>query len=173
MDGNSESANPRRRRPWWFLAATIVLLLAGIVWLVRTLLPGIPQINADDLAAAAAKFRAAAVRDYDLTIVLSGRKSEEIKTTVRNGRAVSVTRNGLPLKDERTRQPWTVEGLFDTIETDFDNAARPEAAFGSADVRVVLRAEFDEKYGIPRRYLQQVYGRLDDLSWTVTEFTPK
>ena len=64
-------------------------------------------------------------------------------------------------------------GLFETIRTDFDNAAHPAEKFGGADVQVVLRAEFDPQYGFPRRYLQQIYGRLDDLTWTVTEFTAK
>jgi hypothetical protein len=173
MAGNTEFAEPQRSRNRRLILPTVVLLAAGLVWLIKTLLPGLPQISAADLAAAQARWQAAEVRDYDLTVVLAGRKSEEIKTTVRGGEPTAVTRNGLPLKDERTMRPWTVPGLLETIETDLDNAAHPAEKFGSADVRVVLRAEFDPTYGFPRRYLQQIYGRLDDLSWTVTEFTPR
>jgi len=173
MAGNTEITEPRRSRPWRLILPTIVLVVVGVVWLLRTLLPGLPQFTEADLAAAQARWRAHEVRDYDLTIVLAGRKNEEIQVVVRGGEPTAVVRNGLPLKEARTMRPWTVPGLFETLETDLDNAAHPAEKFGSADVRVVLRAEFDPQNGIPRRYLQQVYGRLDDLTWTVTEFRPQ
>jgi hypothetical protein len=173
MDGNAEFTEPRRSRKRRLILPLIVAAVAGVVWLVRTLLPGLPQISEADLAAAQSRWQAHEVRDYDLTVVLGGRQTGELKTTVRHGEPTSMTRNGTPIKEPRAWRPWTVPGLFETLETDFDNAAHPAEKFGSADVRVVLRAEFDPQYGFPRRYLQQVYGRLDDLTWTVTEFTPK
>lgn len=173
MDGNSDSAIPHRARRWWPLALTAVLIIAGLFALLRVLLPGMPQISEADLDAAEAKWKANEVLNYDLVVAIGGRRTGEFRTTVRDGRAIAMTRNGTPLTEERTWQPWTVPGLFDTLRIDFDNAANPTKAFGSADVQVVLRAEFDPQYGFPRSYLQQVYGRLDDLTWTVTEFTPR
>ena len=82
-----------------------------------------------------------------------------------------MTRNGGALTQQRTWQPWTVPGMFETLEIDFDNAAHKDQKFGGADV--VMRASFDETYGYPRRYLHQIMGRNEDLEWTVTEFTPK
>lgn len=173
MDGDMEPKKRRTIPRGWFIAATAVLVIAGGVALLRLLLPGLPQINETDLDAAEAKWKANEVLNYDLAVSIGGRQTGEIRTSVRNGRAISMTRNGLEMKEERTWQPWTVPGLFDTLRTDFDNAAHPAEKFGGADVQVVLRAEFDKRYGFPRRYLQQVYGRLDDLNWTVTEFTPR
>lgn len=110
------------------------------------------------------------MQDYDLTVVLSGRQTGELRVTVRDGEPTSMTRNGTAIGELRNWQPWTVPGMFDTLTTDFDNAEKPGEKYGSPDVRVVLRAEFDAEYGYPKRYLQQIFGRLDDLSWTVTEF---
>jgi hypothetical protein len=171
MDGNAEIDKPKSAvRPIVVAAVGLAALLATVLWMWRTLGPGLPQIQPADLAPARAKWQAHEVRNYDVTIVLSGRQTGTLRLEIRDGEPRSLTRNGTAMKQERTWQPWTVPGMFDTLETDFDNAAHPAEKYGSADVRVVLRAKFDETYGYPRRYLQQIYGRLDDLSWEVTEF---
>ena len=54
------------------------------------------------------------------------------------------------------------------MQTDFDNAARADEKFGGAEV--VMRCEFDESLGYPKRYLHQILGRHGDLEWTVTRF---
>jgi hypothetical protein len=172
MDGNPELTKRRTIGRGWFFLTTAVLVVSIGVAVLRLLLPGLSQIREADLDAAEAKWKSNEVLNYDLAVSLGGRQTGEIRTQVRGGRAIGMTRNGLAMKEERTWQPWTVPGLFDTLRTDFDNAAHPAEKFGSVDVQVVLRAEFDPRYGFPRRYLQQVYGRLDDLNWTVLEFTP-
>lgn len=174
MDGTEEKVNLRLTRRPWFIAAMLLpatLVLAVVLW--RQFGPGLPQITPDDLAQARARWQANPVSDYDLTVVLNGRQTGELKVEVRNGEPVSMTRDGTPMKQERTWRPWTVPGMFETIETDFENAARPAEKFGSADVQVVIRAKFDESHGFPVRYLHQIYGRLDDLTWRVTEFAPR
>ena len=99
MDGNSETAIPHRGRRWWLIAVTAVLVIAGLFGLLRVLLPGMPQIGEADLDAAEAKWKANEVLNYDLTVKIEGRQTGEIRTTVRNGRAVAMTRNGTPLKE--------------------------------------------------------------------------
>jgi hypothetical protein len=173
MRETEENAKQRLTRRPWFVGLVFLLALAALLLTLKYFGPGLSQIAPADLAAAQKRWEAAALKNYDLTVVLSGRQTGEIRVAVRDGEPISMSRNGTEMREPRTWLPWTVPGMFDTLATDFDNAAKPAEKYGSPDVRVVLRAEFDEKYGYPRRYLQQIYGRLDDLSWTVTEFTSR
>lgn len=171
MRETEENAKQRLTRRPWFVAVVFLLAIVAALLTWRQFGSGLSQISRADLDAAQKRWEAAAVRDYDLTVVLAGRQTGELRIQVRNDEPISLTRNGTALREPRTWLSWTVPGMFDTLATDFDNAAKPAEKYGSPGVRVVLRAEFDEQQGYPRRYLQQVYGRLDDLSWTVTEFT--
>jgi hypothetical protein len=152
------------------IAAGIVLVVAWI-GLRLGVGPGLPEIQPDDLAVARDRWQAAGVTDYDIAITLSGRQSGEIKVQVRAGQPTAMTRNGIQPKQERTWQPWTVPGMFDTIDVDFDNRTNAKEKFGTEPESVHLRCLFDPELGFPRRYLHQVYGRQQDLEWTVTEFT--
>lgn len=172
MDGHAKISKSQSRRSYRLptLLVGVALGLAIGVWSWRTFGPGLPQIQPADLAQAQERWRANEVKDYDAVIVLGGRQTGTLKIEVRGGEPQSLSRNGTPLKEPRTWRPWTVPGMFETLETDFENAAKPAEKFGSAEVQVVLRAKFDSVYGFPRRYLHQVYGRHDDLTWEVTEF---
>lgn len=174
MDGHAEISKTQSHRSYRLptLLVGVVLGLAFGLWSWRTFGPGLPQIQPADLERARQVWARNEAKDYDAVIVLGGRKSETIRVEVRNGEPQSVVRNGMNLKEPRTWRPWTVPGMFETLETDFDNAANPTDKFG-AGVKVVLRAKFDETHGYPRRYLHQVYGRLEDLTWEVTEFVVK
>jgi len=173
MDGNPELIEPRRYGRWWILAVVAPLVVVGAVAGLRTFLPGLPEIDENDWIAAQRRWQSAEVRSYDMTVVLGGRQTGTLKTSVRDGAVTRITRNDVPMKEERTWRPWTVPGLFDTLETDFDNAAHRAEKFGNADVHIVMRAEFDPQYGFPRRYLHQVFGQFQDLTWEVTEFIPQ
>jgi len=148
------------------LAASVAAIIGFIKWIG----PGLPECKPEDLAAARAKWEAARVRDYDITIQLSGRQSGEIKVSVRDGEATAMTRNGVQPKQERTWEPWTVPGMFDTLDVDFENAKKPKEKFGNDAAGVNMRCLFDEQYGYPKKYLHQVMGRHQDLEWEVTEF---
>ena len=169
MDGQADLHDLRssRRR----IVLTVVVIVASIIGLLavlRLFASGLPKITPDDLAAATERWEKSGLRNYRLTIVKSGRQTGEVKIEVRDGVAVGGTNNGVELKELRTREPWTVPGMFATLETDFDNAAHAAEKFGGAEV--VMRCEFDAKYGYPRRYLHQILGTYGDLSWEVTEF---
>jgi hypothetical protein len=151
------------------LASVLVVTLVALGAL-KYFAGGMPQIGPADLDEARRRWDSAELSDYRLTVVLSGRQSGELKVEVRGGRPVGMTRNGTAVKVERTWEPWTVPGMFETLETDFDNAAHADEKFGGGEV--VMRAEFDRAYGFPRRYLHQILGRHGDLEWLVTEFTP-
>lgn len=158
------------------VATRSVLIAAGVVLLAAWLAlrfgigPGLLEIQPADLAAARERWQQAGVTDYDITITLSGRQTGDIKVQVRAGVPTAMTRNGIQPKQERTWEPWTVPGMFDTIDVDFDNRTNAKEKFGTDPTSVKLRCLFDPELGYPRRYLHQVYGRQQDLEWTVTEF---
>jgi hypothetical protein len=170
MDGNEETTNPHAGRRLILLLASAIVVVVAALMSLKYFVGGMPQIHLDDLAAARDRWQTAEVADYRLTVVLVGRQSGELKIEVRGGRPVGMTRNNIAVKAERSWDPWTVPGMFETLETDFDNAGHAEEKFGGGEV--VMRAEFDPQYGFPRRYLHQILGRHGDLEWTVTEFTP-
>ncbi|MGC3966909.1 MAG: DUF6174 domain-containing protein [Pirellulales bacterium] len=153
--------------------ALVVGATAIGLWLLRTFSGGLPEIGRTDLEAAMTRWNATALKNYDLTVVLDGRQTGELRMTVRNGEPQSLTRNGTPLKQPRTFEPWTVSGMFETLTTDFDNRDEAREKFGVEPSSIHLRCEFDSQYGYPKRYLHQIYGRQQDLQWTVTEFVAR
>lgn len=148
------------------LAAVVIVGFA----LLRMGRSGLPEIKPTDLDAARERWAGAAVENYDIAITLAGRQSGEIKVQVRGGRPTAMTRNGVQPKQERTWEPWTVPGMFDTIDVDFDNRKDAREKFGVEPESVKIRCEFDPEFGYPKRYLHQTFGRQQDLEWTVTEF---
>ena len=129
-----------------------------------------PEIQPADLAAAEEVWSRSRPADYDLTVLLSGRQTGELKVSVRKGTAVGMTRNGTPMLQQRTWEPWTVPGMFETLAVDFENREDAADKFGVEPSSIHMRCEFDSKHGYPKHYLHQIYGRHQDLEWTVTEF---
>jgi len=175
MDCYPEIARARRGISRTAIIASFVflVLVASLIGIVKSIGPGLPECKPEDLAAALAKWEAAGVRDYDMVIQVSGRQSDEIKISVRNGVATAMTRRGIQPKQQRTWEPWTVPGMFDTIDIDFDNGKNAKEKFGVEPDAVRLRCEFDAELGYPKRYLHQVFGRQEDLEWAVTEFSKR
>lgn len=166
-------ANPSPKRAvkrWPWAVASVVVFVGLAFWGLKTLLPGLPEIQAADLAAAQVVWAKAPPADYDLTVQLTGRQTGELKVSVRTGIAIAMTRNGTPLRQERTWEPWTVPGMFETLTTDFENREQAVEKFGVEPGSIHMRCEFDPKYGFPKHYIHQIYGRHQDLEWTVTEF---
>ena len=79
---------PKRTSKRWPWAAAFALVFIGLAfWGLKTLLPGLPEIQPADLAAAEVVWSKAQPADYDLTVQLSGRQTGELKVSVRNGAA--------------------------------------------------------------------------------------
>lgn len=171
MSDMSDNLPPKRAAKRWPWAVAFASVFVGLgLWGLKTLLPGLPVIQPVDLAAAQVVWSKAQPADYDLTVQLTGRQTGELKISVRNGSAAGMTRNGTPMRQERTWEPWTVPGMFETLTTDFENREQAVEKFGVEPGSIHMRCEFDPKYGFPKHYLHQIYGRHQDLEWTVTEF---
>lgn len=173
MEVNSEITSPGVGRK--LLRATVIVVgFAALgLWFVRTFSSGMPEISPADLEAAERRWAAKELKNYDLKVVLAGRQTGELLMTVRNGEPTGLTRNGTPMKQPRTWESWTVPGMFETLTTEFENRDEAREKFGVEPASIHMRCEFDAEFGYPKRYLHQIYGRQQDLQWTVTEFVAR
>jgi len=129
--------------------------------------------DAERLDAAVARWTKAGPADYDLVVETSGARAARHEVRVRSGHVVERKTDGRAV-EERLLGTWSVEGMFATLRTELDNRRRASDVFGvSGPDDVVLRAEFDEKYGVPRRFLRHVMGRKRSVEWEVTSFEPR
>lgn len=165
------SGNSRRRR---LVALVLIgLVVVAFMAIVQAFSGGLPEVTPDDLAQARLRWDQVRPSNYDIRIVLSGRQIGELVVAVRDGQPVSMTRNDVKVEHPRTWRPWTVTGMFQTLETDFENRAEAAKKFGVEPKNVHIRCQFDDEYGYPERYLHQVYGQHQDLEWTVVDFQKK
>jgi Family of unknown function (DUF6174) len=109
--------------------------------------------------------------DYNLDIEVSGNRPGKIHVEVRDRQATHMVRDGVEPRQHRTWYYWTVPGMLDTIGQELDKIDDPATGFGAATgSSVMLRADFDDQLGYPRRYLRSVAGQKLDMGWTVTRF---
>jgi hypothetical protein len=110
---------------------------------------------------------------YALDLELTGNRPGKIHVEVRDGQPVQMIRDGVQPKQQRTWYYWTVPGQMDMIAEELDMAEDPAAAFDSPQAsQMIIRAEFDPKYGYPRQYDRVVLGTDFEIHWKVTRFEP-
>ncbi len=145
----------------------VVLGLVLSVYLVQRLYRDpTPPLTAQELREAEVKWRTASIRDYDIEIEVQSRQREIYAVEVRGGVPQQAWRNGVPLKQIRTFDTWSVPGMFDTIHSDFDRTDRVQ----QPAPKLVLRAIFDEQTGVPLKYKRMQWGVDIEISWQVTKF---
>ena len=158
------------RRKW-------VLVLLGLAAGTATLLFSLREegdpLTREALDTARRAWARHGIRDYDMTVTVTGRQSGDHEIEVRGGRVATMTTSGAPTP-EHVWKYWDVTGMFLFLQTELGNAERPKAAYGVDDAdNVVLLVTFDEKFGYPRRFLRHVLGRNIGVEWRVTAFEPR
>ncbi len=147
----------------------IGLLAAATVPLVHVLTrpsTGEP-LTQDRLAEARACWAERGPRSYALDVDVRGARHH---IEVRDGAVVTMTTDGNAVS-EGAREYWSIDGMFRFLSEELSNLQRPEAAYGVSDPDdVVLRAEFDSKYGYPARFLRHVLGQDRSVEWQVLSF---
>ena len=114
------------------------------------------------------------MEDYRVEVRVTGRQAATYCVEVRGGQVQKATRNGQPLKQQRTMGTWSVPGMFHTIEKDLQNVELH--ASGRADQatpRPKLRCRFETKLGYPQQYYRiETSGRIynAEVSWQVVSF---
>jgi len=139
----------------WIGGVSVVIVLVATPWLLRGRMQRLSQ---DDLDAARTLWRQAGVTDYDVDIEVSGAASGRYAVVVRGGQLKSITRDGEPASPAAGDQ-WTVEGLFRTIDREFqmvkDGARELNMAEGA---QLIILGRFDATRGYPIDYVRQVTG---------------
>jgi hypothetical protein len=123
--------------------------------------------------AASARWDAHGPASYNLDVELVGRRAGQVHVEVRNGEVTLMTRDGVQPKQKRTWYYWSVPGQLDTIELELEMAKDPANSYGMPRASgAVLWAEFDAKYGYPRKFDRIVMGADQEVHWKVTRFEP-
>jgi hypothetical protein len=145
------------------------VLLALELFVARRL----PELTIEQLEVARAKWEQAGPRSYDLELEIFGERPGPVHVEVRGGEVTNVTINGRQ-PSPHTRNTWTVDGQFNTLEQELLLAEDPVHQMQSkAGVSLRLRCEFDPQYGYPREYQRTVSGGGPDVYWRVTSFVPR
>ena len=153
---------------------TGLVFAAVLIWLRLT---DDPVYTDDALRDARSRWADSGPADYDMTIVVSGRQPGEIHVEVRDGQPTRVIRDHQQLTVANQMMPWTVPGMFDTVERDADNsadAAAGDGPFASEDGSPIMQwVHFHPQLGYPQRYHRVIRGTPQEIRWEVTVFQPK
>jgi hypothetical protein len=168
--------NRRRVRPApLMLGVALGLVLAVVAIFVFAVLTrdSLPRLSEADYRAAVSRWEARGPADYNLDLEIAGNRPGKVHVEVRAGQVTRMTRDGVEPKQKRTWDYWSVPGQLDTIGEELEMARDPAASFGNRDAtQVVMWAEFDPRYGYPRRYERVVLGTDFETRWHVTRFEP-
>jgi hypothetical protein len=148
--------------------------LIGLVVLIATARISRTPLTQAAYEEAAARWDKHGPASYDLDVELGGRRPGKVHVEVRDGEVTHMTRDGVEPRQRRTWFYWSVPGQLDTIELELEMAKDPVKSYGASGAReVALWAEFDPKYGYPRRFDRVVMGASDlEVHWKVTSFLP-
>jgi hypothetical protein len=172
------SASGRRRRLTLgsLLGGIVLGSLASLLVFAALLLmrqqESLPPLTRQAYEAAMRRWQTSGPASYALDLTLLGRQPGQIHIEVHQGDVTAMTRDGIQPRQRRTWDYWSVPGQFDTIERELEMAAHPEASFHAPAGAVVQQAEFDPRYGYPRRYRRFVLGTELEIDWQVTHFEP-
>lgn len=173
-----EVAPPRRRVR---RSTTIVgIALGAILTLITALIVSValyrdplPLLTAESLAAAESRWREAGPKSYQLSVEIRGRQPGVVEMTVRDGEVTEMTRDGRAPEQRRTWSAWTVPSQFDMLHLELVHEQNSEQGFGAPPgSQAIVKAEFDPRFGYPRRVRRQVLGANLDMEWRVTRFAP-
>jgi hypothetical protein len=145
----------------------LAVLCVGLGLLVWAQTYRIPLLTDEAFDAARRRWNRNRVTDYEIEITVTGRQPSIYSVRVRDGVPVSAERNGALLPQRRVWTTWTVDGMFQTIQSDIRSRRRRSSGDTKAP-ELLLRAQFDETLGIPLRYVRVQLGQSMDVSWKVT-----
>ena len=167
-----EQALRSARRLVFIVFVAVFGFFAALVVVFRQ--PQLPVVTHEELTSARQRWAAAAIADYDVEVVVTGRQGAVYAVEVRHGEVRSARRDGQPLSGLRTIGTWSVPGMFATLESDVDNQRRVAAGTADRDTPSVdLLASFEPTLGYPLRCQRVPWknaGRNLEVTWEVRRF---
>jgi len=155
--------------PWRWIAAGLALgVLVALFVSLRE--PG-ESLTRDGLATARARWEGGGPADYVLEVTTGGAAGARHSITVRGGEVVAMTSGGAEASPAAWPY-WSVEGLFGFLETELENAERPQQAYGVGSGEVVVRVRYHPRWGYPEYFMRHVLGKRLGIEWRVTRFEP-
>lgn len=148
----------------WLLLALVLGAVAGLL-LLRSRSGG--ELTVERLTAARSTWEREAPRSYELELEMRGALNETRSVVVRDGRVVSMKSGGIETP-EASWEYWSVDGLFDALNTELSNAADPMRSLGAEEVALIAR--FDPSWGYPSYFYRHIMGRMNDIEWEVVRF---
>lgn len=153
---------------WVVLACLLVATL--LVFLLRAR-NKLPELTAERLDEAYARWQRARPASYTMDLRLSGTLPGDVHVQVQNGKVIVFERDGHTPRQRRTWDVWSVDGQFDTLYDELDLATDPVAIMQAPQgTQLLLRATFDPRWGYPVRYHRLVLGEAPEVYWEVTRF---
>lgn len=163
------AARPRRVLPIGCMAAGTLLGILLVVFGTMAVRWIREQVNAPPLVTDAAlqaawkRWETNGPKNYDLDAIATGLRAGKVHVEVRNGEVTAMTRDGVTPSQRRTWHYWSVDGLLETVELDL----------ASTGEDLMVRAEFDEHYGYPKRYQRIPLDAQPNSGWEITAFEPR
>lgn len=168
--------NKRARRSTVIVGIAVgalLTLISALIIAVGLYRDPLPLLTAESLAAAETRWQEAGPKSYQLHVEISGRQPGVVELTVRDGEVTEMTRDGRAPDQRRTWAAWTVPSQFDMLHLELNHEQNSEQGYGApAGSQAIVKAEFDPRFGYPRRVRRQVIGANLDMEWRVTRFTP-
>lgn len=157
--------------PW---VGTLVIVLSWFIY--RAVIhpgPKLIPLTRANLSEARAKWTAAAIRNYSMDITITGVQQGNDHVDVENGKVVRMTTDEEPTP-QTAWEYWSIEGMFGFLEEELVQADTPTQAFQIDDKsKVYLSVFYNQKTGVPEKYLRQVFGRKLTIEWQITNFNPR
>jgi hypothetical protein len=152
-----------------FAGAALALVTVSIYFYWRSG-PRLGEIDDARLAAARELWKQHGPASYDIEVTVSGPQAAVYRVEVRDHLVKVATRNGSPLRDQRSLGAWSVPVMFDTIAVDLRAAKNPIRINPKEVQGVTPLGVFHPQYGYPERYRRVQWGADMDASWVVTSF---
>jgi hypothetical protein len=147
--------SPASDRTWniakW---STIAAIVMAVIVAVPYLRGRTETVTRERLAAARDRWKSAKITSYDMDLETTGAQTGLYHIEVRAGQLTKFTRNGQPM-NPADADYWTVEGWFQAIEDDLENAEKPMSDDAASRCEYWLRVRYHPALGYPLRYVRQ------------------
>lgn len=155
-----------RRRILWLALGLAVGALVGLFYKMRR--PSEP-LTLENLQQARQRWAQVKPKAYTMEIQIRGAQHGNHHIEVRDG-TVRMTTGGAPVNED-TAERWTVDGLFNFLETELANVDRAKELYNvDGPSRIVLRVHYDPRFSYPAYFHRHVPGGTKDIEWIVRKF---